>query len=86
MHIYVIHLTDSSKNFNATGVYCQKNADQAATDTSLRANRPTVGLLKYNTYHIIDQSNKITNRVFSTITATTIHEFIQILGIIICYI
>lgn len=59
---------------------CQWNALSNIADTSLKAGRPTVGRIIFNTFNIIDSKGTLTNRLFAAITATSLHETIHILG------
>ncbi len=80
LHIYVKYTTDNTKGYGATGVSCQWNALSGIADTTLKAGRPTVGRIIYNTFNIIDSKGTLTNRLFAAITATSLHETIHILG------
>ncbi len=42
--------------------------------------RPTVGRIIFNNYNLVDQEPSLTNRLFSEVTATALHETMHILG------
>lgn len=81
--IYATYITDGTETYSATAkacAYVSGTATLANPDLTLKVNRPTVGRIKYNTYQIIDQKTSVTNLVFQSIVATTIHEIIHVLG------
>ena len=80
LHIYVLYVTDSQRGYGATGVSCQWNPTSNTVDTTLKAGKPTVGRIIFNTYKIVDTRTPLTNRLFASITATAIHETMHILG------
>ena len=49
-------------------------------DYTLQVGRPTVGRIIFNTYQLVDQEASLSNRLFQSVTATTIHEITHILG------
>lgn len=79
LHIYALYTTNSAIGYGATGVSCIWNAVSAAVDPTLSAGRPTVGRIIYNTFNVIDSKAK-TNRLFASVTATSLHELMHILG------
>lgn len=42
--------------------------------------RPTVGRIIFNTFNLVDQEPSLSNRLFSEVTATALHETLHILG------
>ncbi len=81
LHIYAIYVTNSSAGFGATGVSCAWSASSnGAVDPTLKSGKPTVGRIIFNTYRIVDTRTPLTNRLFSAITATSLHETMHILG------
>ena len=49
-------------------------------DSTMQAGRPTIGRIIFNTYRLVDLEPSLTNRLFQSVTATTIHEVTHILG------
>lgn len=49
-------------------------------DLTMQAGRPTVGRIIFNTYRLVDVEPSLSNRLFQSVTATTIHEVTHILG------
>jgi len=45
----------------------------------LKAGKPTVGRIIFNTYRLTDDK-VLTNRLFASITATALHEILHVLG------
>ena len=41
---------------------------------------PTFGRIIFNTYNLVDRVTSLTNRVFQSITSTSLHETMHILG------
>ncbi len=72
-------MTDKSKAYGATGKSCHYVAG-AAVDNTLQAGRPIVGRIIFNTYSLVDTAPSLTNRLFQSVTATTLHEVMHILG------
>ena len=81
LHIYVRYITINSTLFGygATGVSCKLNSNSGTPDLTYSHGRPIVGRIEFNTFNIID-SKTMTNLLFSSITATSIHQMIHILG------
>jgi predicted Zn-dependent protease with MMP-like domain len=52
----------------------------AYPDLTMQAGRPTVGRIIFNTYRLVDVEPSLSNRLFQSVTATTIHEVTHILG------
>ena len=75
MHIYVLYSTDSTVGYGATGVSCSWVTTSGVfyPDTSYRAGKPTAGRIIFNTYNLVDREDALTNRLFSSITATALH-------------
>lgn len=80
LHIYVRYVTDNTIGYGATGVSCQWNTITTYPDTTLKAGRPTVGRIIFNTYNVVDTKPALTNRLFAAVTATALHETMHILG------
>ena len=80
LHIYVRYITDSTQAYRATGRSCKYVSSLTLPDNTLQQGRPTIGLIKFNTNKIIDGETALTNRLFASITATSMHETIHILG------
>lgn len=81
MHIYVLYITDSTKQYGATGVSCAHVSSSVTyPDTTLRAGKPVMGRMIFNTYRLVDSSSTLTNRLFASVTATALHETLHILG------
>jgi hypothetical protein len=80
MHIYIRYITDKTQGYSATGVSCQWNTIAGYPDTTLRAGKPTVGRIIFDTYNIIDNKGSLTNRLFAEIASICIHEMMHILG------
>ena len=78
--IYVLYIGDSSIGYGATGVSCKWVTGSSFPDTTLQIGRPTVGRIIFNTYTLVDQETSLTNRLFSEVTATALHETMHILG------
>ena len=74
------YITDSQTGYGATGVSCNWNPTSVNVDTTLRAGRPIVGRIKFNTNKLIDSYSSLTSRLFASITATALHETMHILG------
>jgi len=73
-------VTDKNLGYSATGVSCQWNSISGYPDTTLRAGRPTVGRIIFDTYNIVDRKGSLTNRLFAQIAAVCLHETMHILG------
>jgi hypothetical protein len=80
LHIYVRYITNSQIGYGATGVSCEWNPLSGVADPNLSAGRPIVGRIIYNTYNLVDSVTSFTNRLFASITSTSIHETLHILG------
>lgn len=74
------YITDSQTSYGATGVSCNWNPTSVNVDATLRAGRPIVGRIKFNTNKLVDTKSSLTNRLFASITATALHETMHILG------
>jgi hypothetical protein len=77
--IFAQYLTDKNKAYGATGKSCHY-VTGAAVDDTLQTGRPIVGRIIFNTYSLVDTASSLTNRLFQSVTATTIHEVMHILG------
>lgn len=77
--IFAQYVSDASKSYGATGKSCDY-VSGAFPDSTLQVGRPSVGRIIFNTYSLVDQESSLTNRLFQSVTATTIHEIMHILG------
>jgi hypothetical protein len=80
LHIYVRYITDRTLPYGATGVSCKYITSRILPDATFQQGRPTVGRIVFDTYNIIDGQTSLTNRLFSSICATALHETMHILG------
>ena len=74
--IYVRYLTDKGQTFGAKGKSCKYfagTATAAQPDLTLQVGRPTVGRILFNTYQAVDKESSLTNRVFQSLTSTSLH-------------
>jgi hypothetical protein len=73
--IFARYLTDPSKSYGATGKSCDwiTWASGQTVDYTLQVGRPTVGRIIFNTYQLVDQEPSLSNRLFQSVAATTIH-------------
>jgi hypothetical protein len=77
--IFAQYLTDKNKAYGATGKSCDW-VTGSLPDFTLQVGRPSVGRIIFNTYSLVDQESSLTNRLFQSVTTTTIHEVTHILG------
>ena len=80
LHIYVRHITDNTIDYKATAKHCKKIESKTLPDLTFQQGRPTVGQIQFNTFQIIDSHKVLTNHLFASITGTSIHEIIHVLG------
>ena len=67
------YLTDASIGYGATGVACKFVTSLILPDATFQQGRPTIGRIIFNTFNLVDQETSLTNRLFSSITATAFH-------------
>ena len=74
LHIYILYTTDQALTYGATGKSCKYFGNSASLpDTTLQIGRPTMGRIIFNTYMLVDREARLTNRLFQSITSTTLH-------------
>ena len=54
LHIYVRYLTDKNIAYGATGVACKFVTSMTTPDLTFQQGRPTIGIIIFNTYHLVD--------------------------------
>jgi hypothetical protein len=81
LHIYARYITDKATAYGATGKSCKYFGDTSSPpDSTLQLGRPTMGRIIFNTYSTVDSSSSLTNMLFQSVTSTTLHEMMHILG------
>jgi hypothetical protein len=70
--IFARYITDGNISYAATGKSCDY-VTGPALDYTLQVGRPTVGRIIFNTYQLVDQEPSLSNRLFQSVAATTIH-------------
>ena len=79
LHIYLLYKTDKLITYRATGKSCKYRTGTLPDNVEFNVGRPSCGILRFNTYTTVD-GLALTNMLFSSTTATTIHEFMHVLG------
>ena len=74
LHIYILYATNANLGYGATGKSCKYFGNSASLpDTTLQIGRPTMGTIIFNTYVLVDRESRLSNRLFQSITSTTLH-------------
>lgn len=73
LHIYVRFVSDGSIGYAATGKSCNYITGIALPDTTLQLGRPTCGRVLFNTHKIFENQTTLTNRLFASTVATSLH-------------
>ena len=79
LYIFALYLTDPNQAYGATGKSCLY-VTGTGVDNTLQVGRPIVGRIIFNTYNLVDTAASLTNMLFQSVTATTIHEMTHVLG------